>query len=121
MPEGIYAMAQAALYLACAPKSNAANVAWHRARDAVHQHGSLRVPIALRPASTKLNRQMGHGRDYRYPHDEPGAVALRERYLPEPLVGSRFYEPTERGLEGKISVWLQAYREATEPPSSNED
>ena len=113
MPEGLYAMAQATLYLACAPKSNAANVAWHRAQEAVREHGALPVPLTLRNAPTGLMKQLGHGRGYRYPHDESGGVARGVEYLPAALHGARFYEPTERGLEAKIQSWLAGVRSPT--------
>jgi putative ATPase len=114
MPEGLYAMAQAAIYLACAPKSNAANVAWHRARDAVREHGALGVPLELRNAPTKLMDRLGHGAGYRYPHDEADGIARGAEYLPEALRGARYYEPTERGLEAKIKTWLAAVRQPPE-------
>ncbi len=109
LPEGIYPMAQAVLYLASAPKSNAANLAWHRAKQAIADRGALPVPLKLRNAPTKLMGDLGHGAGYRYPHDE-GGHAAGETYLPDELVGSRFYEPTERGLEAKIAAWLRKLR-----------
>jgi putative ATPase len=120
MPEGLYAMAQATLYLACAPKSNASNVAWHRAREAVREHGALAVPLALRNAPTALMKQLGHGGGYRYPHDESGGVARGAEYLPAALVGAQFYEPTDRGLEAKIQSWLAGVRSPT-PDGGDED
>jgi putative ATPase len=92
MPEGIYPLAHAALYLATAPKSNAVKNAWQRAKAAVDAHGALPVPMKLRNAVTKLMKQDGYGKDYRYPHDYEGNVAPGETYLPDDLVGSRFYE-----------------------------
>jgi putative ATPase len=113
-------MAQATLYLACAPKSNASNVAWHRAREAVREHGALAVPLALRNAPTALMKQLGHGGGYRYPHDESGGVARGAEYLPAALVGAQFYEPTDRGLEAKIQSWLAGVRSPT-PDGGDED
>ncbi|HVY48429.1 MAG TPA: replication-associated recombination protein A, partial [Minicystis sp.] len=102
MPEGMYPIAQCCLYLATAPKSNACNVAWHRAREAVHEKGALPVPMKLRNAVTKLMKDEGYGAGYRYAHAEEGAVAIGETYLPEELVGARYYEPTDRGYERMI-------------------
>src|SRR5690606_32435716 len=113
LPEGIYPMAQAAIYLACAPKSNACTVAWKAARQAVRDHGALPVPMHLRNAPTALMKDMGYGTGYRYAHDEPGGYARGARYLPEALEGERFYAPTERGLEARIAAWLAKLRDGT--------
>jgi len=110
LPEGLYPMAQAVTYLACAPKSNAANVAWHEAQAAVREHGALPVPMHLRNAPTKLMKNMGYGEGYRHAHDEADGFARGAQYLPERLTGRRFYRPTERGLEVKISAWLRRLR-----------
>jgi putative ATPase len=110
LPEGLYPMAQAVIYLACAPKSNACTVAWQAAREAVREHGALPVPMSLRNAPTKLMKEMGYGAGYRYAHDEPGGYARGARYLPERLAGERYYQPTERGLEAKIAAWLAKVR-----------
>ncbi|MBI4954060.1 MAG: replication-associated recombination protein A [Myxococcales bacterium] len=114
LPEGLYAMAQACVYLACAPKSNATNLAWHRAQAAVRERGSLPVPVKLRNAPTKLLRELGHGAGYRYAHDEPGGVAAGETYLPDELVGARYYEPTDRGLEKALGERLALVRKRSE-------
>jgi putative ATPase len=111
MPEGMYGLAQTALYLATAPKSNACKVAWQSAQAAVREHGALAVPMKLRNAVTRLMRDEGYGTGYRYAHDEPGGVAQGETYLPEPLEGSRFYEPTDRGYERTIAERLRRVRE----------
>ena len=110
MPEGMYPMAQAALYLATAPKSNACKTAWHKAQEAVHEHGALPVPMKLRNAVTKLMGADGYGEGYRYAHDEEGGVAAGEVYLPEEIVGERFYEPTDRGYEKQIAERMRRAR-----------
>src|SRR4029079_16643349 len=91
MPEGMYPLAQATIYLATAPKSNACTVAWQRARDAVRDAGALPVPLKLRNAATKLMKDEGYGKGYRYAHDEEGGFAEGETYLPEELAGARYY------------------------------
>ncbi|MGH8637296.1 MAG: recombination factor protein RarA, partial [Burkholderiales bacterium] len=101
-PEGELALAEAALYLAFAPKSNAAYVAYGAAQEAVKATGSQPVPLHLRNAPTRLMKQLGYGREYRYAHDEGEGYAAGERYLPEALGDRRFYQPTERGLEARI-------------------
>jgi putative ATPase len=111
MPEGIYMMAHAVIYLACAPKSNACNTAWKSAQEAVREAGSLPVPMKLRNAVTKLMKNEGYGTGYRYAHDEEGGVARGETYLPDELAEARFYEPTERGYEkviGERLRWIRA-------------
>lgn len=101
-PEGELAVAQALVYLACAPKSNAVYTAFKAAmRDAAEQ-GSLEVPLHLRNAPTKLMKQLGYGDEYRYAHDEPDAYAAGEDYFPDTLEPRRYYEPVPRGLELKI-------------------
>ena len=106
-PEGELAIAQAVLYLASAPKSNAVYQAYNRAMAAARDSGSLEVPIPLRNAPTKLMKELGYGKQYRYAHDEPGAYAAGETYLPEALEGTSFYQPVERGLEIKIAEKLR--------------
>jgi putative ATPase len=110
MPEGLYAMGQAVTYLASAPKSNAANLAWHRAQELVHKHGALPVPKKLRPGSTKLNREMGYGAEYKYAHDYDEGVVPGETYLPDELAGERLYEPVARGEEIRIRERLEHLR-----------
>ena len=105
-PEGDLALAQAAVYLACAPKSNAVYVAWKAVGQAVKQTGSLEVPLHLRNAPTKLMKEQGFGKAYRYAHDEPEAYAAGEQYLPDQLDGVSWYDPVPRGLEIKISEKL---------------
>lgn len=106
-PEGELALAQATLYLACAAKSNAVYLAWNEALADVRAAGSLEVPLHLRNAPTKLLKELGHGRAYRYAHDEPEGYAAGETYLPEALSGRRYYRPVERGLEIRIREKLE--------------
>ena len=108
-PEGELALAQAAVYLASAPKSNAVYSAWKTAQQ-LAQAGSYEVPNHLRNAPTKLMQEAGFGDDYRYAHDEPEAYAAGESYLPIELHGTRLYEPVGRGLEAKISDKLKHLR-----------
>ena len=101
-PEGELALAQAAIYLACAPKSNAAYLAYNEARALIRGEPSRPVPEHLRNAPTKLMKALGYGRAYRYAHDEPEAYAAAERYFPEGMAEPKFYVPTDRGLEARI-------------------
>ena len=109
-PEGELAIAQAVLYMACAPKSNAVYVAYNNARRFVSEDGSREVPVHLRNAPTRLMKELGYGRAYRYAHDEPEAYAAGETYLPEGLAEPNWYQPTPRGLEGKIAERLNYLR-----------
>jgi putative ATPase len=109
-PEGELAVAQAIVYLACAPKSNAVYTAFKAAmRDAAEQ-GSQEVPLHLRNAPTKLMKQLGYGDEYRYAHDEPDAYAAGEDYFPEALQPRQYYDPVPRGLELKIRDKLKHLR-----------
>ncbi|MGE8497550.1 MAG: replication-associated recombination protein A [Pseudomonas sp.] len=101
-PEGELAVAQAIVYLACAPKSNAVYTAFKAAMREAAEHGSLEVPLHLRNAPTKLMKQLGYGDEYRYAHDEPDAYAAGEDYFPEQLQPRQYYQPVPRGLESKI-------------------
>ena len=109
-PEGELALAQATVYLAMAPKSNAVYKAFNAVRALVKSDGSRPVPAHLRNAPTSLMKAMGHGAGYRYAHDEEGAVAQGERYLPVGLAHERFYEPVPRGLEVRIGERLTELR-----------
>lgn len=109
-PEGELALAQAIVYLACAPKSNAVYVAYKAAMADARSSGSLDVPIHLRNAPTKLMKDLGHSAEYRYAHDEAHAFAAGENYFPEALKGKRYYFPVERGLEIKIKEKLAFLR-----------
>ena len=110
-PEGELALAEAVVYLACAPKSNAVYVAYNEARAFIAQDESRPVPAHLRNAPTKLMKDLGHGRDYRYAQDEPDAYAAGENYFPEGMPAVKWYVPTERGLEAKIGEKLSQLRE----------
>src|SRR5262245_15575587 len=110
-PEGELALAEAAIYLACAPKSNAAYVAYNAAREFVARDGSRPVPLHLRNAPTRLMKELGYGKAYRYAQDEPEAYAAGEDYFPEGMPTVSFYRPTRRGLEGKISEKLAHLRD----------
>jgi putative ATPase len=101
-PEGELALAEAVLYLACAAKSNAAYHAYNAVRAVVAKDKSRPVPEHLRNAPTKLMKELGYGKLYRYAHDEPDAYAAGETYLPDGMAQARWYVPTPRGLEGKI-------------------
>jgi len=110
-PEGELALGQAVIYLAVAAKSNAGYMAYNAARAFVGQDGSRPVPVHLRNAPTKLMKELGHGKAYRYAHDEPEAYAAGETYLPEGMPEPCWYQPTPRGLEGKIGEKLAHLRE----------
>ncbi|MDX5373038.1 MAG: replication-associated recombination protein A [Pseudomonadaceae bacterium] len=110
-PEGELAVAQAIVYLACAPKSNAVYMGFKAAMRDAAEHGSLEVPLHLRNAPTKLMKELGYGEEYRYAHDEPDAYAAGEDYFPEELQPRRYYEPVPRGLELKIRDKLERLAE----------
>ena len=110
-PEGELAIAQALVYLACAPKSNAVYMAYNTAMADARSGGSLEVPVHLRNAPTKLMKELGYGREYRYAHDEPEGYAAGETYFPEEMTPRRYYQPVPRGLEQKISEKLAHLRE----------
>ena len=110
-PEGELALAQAVIYMACAAKSNAVYKAYNTARAEIGKTGSLEVPLHLRNAPTKLMKELGHGKAYRYAHDEPEGYAAGEDYLPESMADPGYYQPAPRGLEIKISEKLAHLRE----------
>ncbi len=114
-PEGELAIANAVVYLACAPKSNAVYVAMGEAMADVEKFGTVDVPLRLRNAPTGLMKNLGYGRDYRYAHDEPDAYASGERYLPDDMPDRRYYRPVSRGLELKIGEALARLR--AKPPA----
>ncbi|MCI1192733.1 replication-associated recombination protein A [Calidifontimicrobium sp. SYSU G02091] len=111
-PEGELALAQAVVYLAVAPKSNAVYRAWNDARAFVKRDGTRPVPLRLRNAPTALMKDLDYGRGYRYAHDEAGGFAAGERYLPDDLPDVTFYEPVPRGLELRIGERLAELRAA---------
>jgi putative ATPase len=106
-PEGELALAQAVVYLACAPKSNAVYMAYNQAMADARQSGSLGVPVHLRNAPTKLMKSLDYGKEYRYAHNEPEAYAAGENYFPDELKGRQYYQPVDRGLEIKIKEKLK--------------
>jgi putative ATPase len=111
-PEGELGLAQLAIWLAISPKSNAAYMAYNKARAVVREMGTLDVPMHLRNAPTKLMKGLGYGQGYQYDHDAEGGVALDQVCLPDELVGTTFYEPVDRGLELKLREKLTALRAA---------
>ncbi len=110
-PEGELAIAQAVVYLASAPKSNAVYTAFKAAMQDARNFGSAEVPLHLRNAPTKLMKELDYGKEYRYAHDEPDAYAAGENYFPETLPQRHYYQPVNRGLEIKIAEKLAHLRE----------
>lgn len=117
-PEGDLALAQAAVYMACAPKSNALYTAFGGAQQSINEQGSLEVPVHLRNAPTKLAKELGHGAEYRYAHDEQDGFAAGENYLPEAIADTRFYFPREAGLEARIREKLEQFQERNRQASN---
>jgi len=113
-PEGELALAEAVLYMAVAAKSNAAYSAYNAARAFISKDGTRPVPLHIRNAPTRLMKDLGYGKDYRYAHDEADAFAAGETYLPEGMPEVRWYRPTERGLEGRIREKLDELRRLNE-------
>jgi putative ATPase len=113
-PEGVLALAEAVIYLAVAPKSNAAYTAYSAARAQVREDRSRPVPVHLRNAPTRLMKELGYGHEYRYAHDEPDAYAAGENYFPDDMADVKFYKPTPRGLEQKIAERLAYLRSLDE-------
>jgi len=110
-PEGELAIAQAVIYMACAAKSNAIYKAYNKARADISKTGSLEVPVHLRNAPTKLMKELGYGKAYRYAHDEPEGYAAGEDYFPEGMDDPGYYQPVSRGLEIRIAEKLAHLRE----------
>ena len=110
-PEGELALAQACLFLALAPKSNAAYAAFNAAMEDAKSEGTLEVPLHLRNAPTRLMKDLGYGRGYRYAHDEPDALAPGQTHFPDALEPRRYYDPVPRGLEAKLRETLERIRE----------
>ncbi|MGH8278622.1 MAG: replication-associated recombination protein A [Gammaproteobacteria bacterium] len=109
-PEGELALAQAVVYMACAPKSNAVYTAFGAAQQDARDYGTLDVPLPLRNAPTRLMKDVGYGRGYRYAHDEPEAYAAGEKYFPEEMPARTYYHPVPRGLEIRIAEKLAELR-----------
>ncbi|HEY0747583.1 MAG TPA: replication-associated recombination protein A [Steroidobacteraceae bacterium] len=109
-PEGELAIAQAIIFMACAAKSNAVYAAFNAATEDAQNLGSLEVPLHLRNAPTRLMKEIGYGKGYRYAHDEPEGYAAGERYFPDEMPDRRYYVPVARGLEIKIGEALVARR-----------
>ena len=109
-PEGELAIAQAIVFMACAAKSNAVYAAFNAAKEDAASLGSLEVPLHLRNAPTRLMKEIGYGKGYRYAHDEPDAYAAGERYFPDGMSERRYYVPAPRGLEIKIGEALASRR-----------
>ncbi|MBT3063555.1 MAG: replication-associated recombination protein A [Candidatus Thiodiazotropha sp.] len=113
-PEGELAIAQAVVYMACAPKSNAVYTAWNDALAEARNSGSLEVPLHLRNAPTKLMKELDYGKAYRYAHDEPNAYAAGVNYMPDQLKDRQYYHPVDRGMEIKIAEKLAYLRRLDE-------
>jgi putative ATPase len=113
-PEGELALAQAAVYLATAPKSNSIYKAYGKTKEAVDRYGALPVPLHIRNAPTKLMKTLGYGKDYKYAHDHKDAYTPQD-YLPEKLKDRLFYAPTERGYEKTVKQRLDAWRRLKKP------
>jgi len=110
MPEGAFPLAHVCLYLACCPKSGAVKAAMSKVRASIAERGALPVPKKLRNAVTSLMRAEGYGEKYQYPPDFAGSFVPGETYLPDEISGSRFYEPTDQGLEKNIRERLERLR-----------
>ncbi|MGC4069628.1 MAG: replication-associated recombination protein A [Polyangiaceae bacterium] len=115
MPEGLYPISQACLYLACAPKSNAVKMAMLATQDAVRRFGALPVPKRLRNGVTQLMKDDGYGDGYRYPHDYEGHFVPEEVYLPERIARERYYRPSDQGVERQIGERLVRLAQASSP------
>ena len=120
MPEGNNALAQAAIYLATAPKSNAVYMAYNAAAADAHQQAADPVPLHLRNAPTKLMKDLSYGKDYQYAHDERDAIAAME-CLPASLAGRRYYRPTDRGFEKELKRRLDGWAEIKKSRRSTAD
>lgn len=118
-PEGELALAQAVLYLACAPKSNAAYLAYNKARSIISDDKSYPVPNHLRNAPTSLMKKLGIGSEYRYAHDDTEAYSAGEDYFPTDMPDVKLYMPTSRGFEEKISEKLAYLRKLDKKTRKN--
>ncbi len=120
-PEGELALAECVIYLAVAPKSNAAYKAFNAAKALVKNDGSRPVPLHLRNAPTRLMKDLNYGKNYRYAHDEPDGFAVGENYWPEGLNAPHFYQPVERGLEIRIAEKLRQLQSLNRPENQAKD
>lgn len=122
-PEGELALAQAAVYLATAPKSNRIYAAVHAVRDEIERSGSLPVPLHIRNAPTRLMKEMGYSEGYRYAHDYPDGYTP-QRYLPDAIQSAVFYTPTDRGYEKtigeRIRYWQRLRKQAEKDPGGRD-
>ena len=109
MPEAVIPLGETVVYLALAPKSNATYAAYAAAVREVRQNGAMPVPLHLRNASTRLQKEWGYGKDYRYPHNFPGAWVEQE-YLPQEMLGCQFYQAHDNGDEPRLNAWLRRVR-----------
>jgi putative ATPase len=116
-PEGELALAECVVYLAMAPQSNAVYVAFNEAKAWIARDGTRPVPLHLRNAPTRLMKDLGYGKDYRYAHDEEGGFAAGETYFPDGMAPQPFYRPAERGLEIRIAERLRELRKLNERKS----
>jgi putative ATPase len=114
MPEALYAVAQACLYLATAPKSNSVGRAFTAARALLEKRGALPVPLKLRNAPTSLMKDEGYGQGYQYAHDHAAGFVPGETYLPDELVGQTLYAPTGEGYEQTLKERLARWRKGKE-------
>jgi len=103
-------LAEMAVYLALAPKSNAIYAAFNAVKADIREHGTLDVPMHLRNAPTKLMKEIGYSKGYQYDHDVQGGIAFDQQCLPDALAGREYYQPTERGVELRIREKLEALR-----------
>ncbi|HEX7404133.1 MAG TPA: recombination factor protein RarA, partial [Usitatibacter sp.] len=113
-PEGELALAECVVYLAIAAKSNAVYMAYNQVKAFIAEDGTRPVPLHIRNAPTKLMKNLGYGKDYRYAHDEEEGYAAGESYLPDGMEPPRWYQPTDRGLEAKIRERLEHLRSLDE-------
>ena len=111
MPEGYIPLAETAVYLALAPKSNSTYAAYHNVTREIKNNGMQPVPLHLRNAVTKMQKQWGYGKDYLYPHNFPGSWVDQE-YLPEIVLARRYYQSKDQGDEPRLNAWHRRHRRA---------
>ncbi|PIE69426.1 MAG: recombinase RarA [Deltaproteobacteria bacterium] len=120
MPEGFIPLAETTIYLALAPKSNSAYAGYLAAKQEIRRNGPKPVPLHLRNASTKLQKEWGYGKGYQYPHSYPDSWISQE-YLPDQVSVRHFYQPNNQGAEPKLQAWLQARKRGSSSPTTNKD